>query len=269
MAYFDKDGKQIGFLAAGKFQARHPKEYAEAQKQHGRGGLTIREFVHETGEARREEIRAKHVLTLTPAQQAEVAEGAWWASADAFKSLGVLKLLTLSGVSYYGGWPGHPSPEGKSNLVLRVNSNGIALRRFKDIFEIPWSDVADIAVEGPEQAANRFTATRLIALGPLGLAFKKDNKGSKEAIITVTTKAGDEAIFNVAKTLPREIAPKLTPVAMQARRAQGSRPVELVEQGGEAPDVLTQIKRLAELRDQEILSAGEFDAKKSELLTRL
>jgi hypothetical protein len=79
--------------------------------------------------------------------------------------------------------------------------------------------VSDIVVEGPEAAERRFTATRLVALGPLALAFKKDRKGSKEAIITVTTRAGDEAMFRVERTLPREIAPKLEPLAIQARRA--------------------------------------------------
>jgi len=122
--YFDREGNEIRFLAATKLQARHPKEYAEAQKQYGRGGLTVREFVHEASEAKKDEIRAKCVLTMTPEQRADVEAGAWWTFSDAFKSLGFLKILTLSDGSYYGGWPEHQSPEGKSNLVLKVSPTG-------------------------------------------------------------------------------------------------------------------------------------------------
>jgi len=127
--------------------------------------------------------------------------------------------------------------------------------------------MADIAVEGPDQAATRFTATRLVLSGPLALAFKKDRKGSKEAIITVTTKAGDEAIFNVAKTLPREIAPKLTPLAIQARNA--SHAIIDAEPADAEPDLAGQIEKLADLNANGMLTDDEFASKKAELLARI
>lgn len=196
----------------------------------------------------------------------------WWVSPEAFKSLGLAGMLNLSGVSYYGGWPGHQSAEGKSSLVMRVDQSGISLRRFKAIFTIPWSEISDIVVEGPDEAQRRFTATRLVLLGPLGLAFKKDRKGSKEAIITVKTRAGDEAIFNVAKTLPREIAPKLEPVAMQARRASKGddrTDADRVPTAEGGPDLAEQIEKLADLKAKGILTDEEFAGKKTELLARM
>lgn len=276
MARFDAEGNEIGFMAASKFQAAHPKEFAAAQKQYGRGGLTIREFAREAGATKREDITAKR-LGLTPDElRSKAADGtlSWWESPEGFKSLGFAKTLTLNHVSYYGGWPGHQAPEGKSNLLLKIDVTGITLRKFAAIFTIPWSDVTDIAVEGPEAAQNRFTATRLIALGPLGLAFKKDRKGSREAIITVITTAGDEAIFHVGQTLPRDIAPKLAPLAIQARRAtkqdgQTDQDGERMSSAGALPDVAAQIEKLADLKAKGILTDEEFASKKAELLARM
>lgn len=192
------------------------------------------------------------------------------------KSLGLTRTLSLSEVSYYGGWSRHPSPEGKSNLILRLDKSGISLRKFKEIFTIPWQDVADIAVEGPQEAEKRFTATRLIALGPLGLAFKKSKKGSKEAIITLTTVSGDQAVFHVAKKLPREIQPKLVPLALQIRTRVASvrEPTPPVAEPtphneAAAPDIAEQIEKLAALKEKGILTEDEYAAKKAELLARM
>jgi hypothetical protein len=260
--YYDADGNEISFIAATKFQATHPKQYAAAQKEFGRGGLTIREAAE-----------AKN-LGLTPNELSSKIADEWWASPEAFKSLGLARSLLLNNVSYYGGWPEHQSPEGKSSLILRVDTTGISLRRFKAIFTIPWGAISDIVVEGPEAAERRFTATRLVALGPLGLAFKKDRKGSKAAIITVSTRAGDEAIFHVAKMLPRDIEPKLSPLAIQARRA--SKADETVEPDSQpvpsadaVPDLAAQIERLADLNAKGILTDEEFASKKAELLARM
>ena len=192
------------------------------------------------------------------------------------KSLGLTRTLSLSEVSYYGGWSRHPSPEGKSNLILKIDKSGISLRKFKEIFTIPWEDVADITVEGPQEAEKRFTATRLIALGPLGLAFKKSKKGSKEAIITLTTVSGDQAVFHVAKKLPREIQPKLVPLALQIRTRvaavrEPTPPVAEPTPHNEAaaPDIAEQIEKLAALKEKGILTEDEYAAKKAELLARM
>jgi len=58
--------------------------------------------------------------TAEPSKRETVAAG------PDLKSLGSAKALMLNHVSYYGGWSEHPSPEGKSNLVLRVHKGGIS-----------------------------------------------------------------------------------------------------------------------------------------------
>jgi hypothetical protein len=189
------------------------------------------------------------------------------------KSLGLTRCLTLTKVSYYGGWPEHQTPEGKSNLVLVVDQIGITLRKFKAVFTIPWEAITDVVVEGPEVAEKRYTATRLALLGPLGLAFKKEKKGSKEAIITVATRTGDEAIFHIAGTLPREISPKLEPLAIRARRAAAANSASVPSSdpisSPNAPDIPTQIEKLADLHAKGILTDEEFTRKKAELLGRM
>jgi len=236
-------------------------------------------------EQRREEKKAEfrarveaRRLGLTPEEMsAKLTDGglSWWESPDGLKSLGLGRRLALTHASYYGGWPGHQTPEGKPNLVLTVDVRGISLGKLvTTIFTIPWPEIQDITLEGPLEAASRFTATRLIALGPLGLAFKKAKKGSKETILTVTTKGGDEAIFHIATKLPREIAPKLTPVAMQARRASKGDDESDAVRGSSTPaaptlDIPAQLEKLAELKDKGILTDEEFAAKKTELLERM
>jgi hypothetical protein len=149
--------------------------------------------------------------------------------------------------------------------MLRVDKGGMSLRKLKTIFTIPWQDVADITIEGPEAAERRFTATRLIALNVVGLAFEKDKKGSKEAIVTVTMRLGDDAVFHVAKTLPREIEPKLIPIAIQVRMAapESRGPTTPVHA---APDIAEQIDKLADLLGSGALTEDEFKAAKARLL---
>lgn len=102
----------------------------------------------------------------------------------------------------------------------------------------------------------------------VGLAFKKDKKGSKEAIVTVTTRSGDEAIFHVSKTLPNEIEPKLIPLSIQARKnaPESDAPTPPVEA---APDIAEQLEKLADLNAKGILTDDEFVSKKAELLARI
>jgi hypothetical protein len=277
MPYYDAEGNKISFLAATKFQAKHPREYAAAQKQYGRGGLTVREYMKESvAEAKadyaekRGEIDAS-LPGVTPREDAGTGSLGWWQQPDGLRSLGFMKALTLSNVAYFGGWSEHPDPIGKGTLSLTVDGNGFTARKLKAVFTIPWAVVADIAVEGPEEASQRFTATRLALMGPFGLAFKKDRKGSKVALVTETTIDGDEAIFQIDGKIPREIQPKLMPLAIAARNAHrpdlGQSPAE----GGlgDGQDPAAQLEKLADLHAKGIVTDEEFAVKKAELLGRM
>ena len=81
-------------------------------------------------------------------------------------------------------------------------------------------------------------------------------------------------MFHIAKTLPREISPKLMPLAIQARSAaketsqaeRGSPQIPLPEA---APDIASQIEKLADLKGKGILTEDEFAGRKAELLGRM
>jgi hypothetical protein len=65
----------------------------------------------------------------------------------------------------------------------------------------------------------------------------------------------------------------IEPEAPSAATAVGEEPIEpassVVPDTPGTPDVFDQIRRLGELRDAGLITPGEFDAKKAELLTRL
>jgi hypothetical protein len=72
--------------------------------------------------------------------------------------------------------------------------------------------------------------------------------------------------------LPREISPKLEPLAMQARRAargNGKEDLPSTEPVQAAPDLAGQIEKLADLRAKGILTDEELANKKAELLARM
>jgi hypothetical protein len=117
-------------------------------------------------------------------------------------------------------------------------------------------------------------------LGVFALAAKKKTKST---VILVDTLSGDQAVFEMAKALPHEIGPKLTPLANQARRYAASRQAPA---GGSSPavapgsavpvsapnpaatvSVADELAKLADLHTKGILSDEEFAAQKSKLLS--
>jgi hypothetical protein len=212
------------------------------------------------------------------ATQAKIAGGAWWLTGGAFKCLGFTESFSVSETTYHGGWT--PHPQSHKNDILRIDKTGISLRGFKTIFTIPWEQVTDISVDGPENASERVTAGRVAMMGVFALAAKKK---TKSAVILIDTLSGDQAVFETAKVLPHEIGPKLTPLANQARRYATSRQAPVggaspsVAPGAAAPvgapnpaapvSVADEIAKLADLHEKGILSDEEFAAQKSKLLS--
>jgi hypothetical protein len=111
--------------------------------------------------------------------------------------------MQITHVGYTGGHPEHAKPA--DGLVLQVDDTGIRLRRFRDLFTVPWADVTALHIEGPEQAEKRFTATRLVALGPLGLAAKKTTSDAYMHVETASYSVG----FQIPKTSAGELRSKL------------------------------------------------------------
>ena len=139
---------------------------------------------------------------------------------------------------------------------------------------------ARATVDSAGQLTSRITASRLILTGPFALAFRKKNdnrelyllvEGQGWAItVPVNPKKGKQARefaarINAAASAIVPVAPGLIP---QAPPAPAPEPPP-APATPEPPDVLEQIRKLAELRDAGALTDEEFNAKKSDLLGRL
>jgi hypothetical protein len=213
-------------------------------------------------------------ITAGDAVREKIAGGAWWLTADAFKCLGFSQSFSVGETTYHGGWSKHP--QSHKNDYLRIEKGGISLRGVKTIFTIPWDQVIDISVDGPEAASKRVTAGRVAMMGVFALAAKKKTKST---VILIDVLGGDQAVFETAKALPREIAPKLLPLANQARKYGAARSTSSSGgvQTGSAPapsaapapaslSVVDELAKLADLHERGVLSDEEFAAGKSKLL---
>jgi hypothetical protein len=203
-----------------------------------------------------------------PLQQAP--SGAWWLKPGVFQGLGFSERFTVTETEYHGGWSGHPQPHGKTN-ILEVDKHGIGLRGFKTIFTIPWDQISDVVIDGPEAVAKRVTAGRVLALGVFALAAKKK---TKSAIVLVTMANGEQAVFESHSKLPHEISPKLSPLIAQVRVRAADMSQPLVPTPSPTPaappgggsGIADELAKLAGLRDAGILTEEEFSAQKMKLL---
>lgn len=202
------------------------------------------------------------------------ADGTWWTDPNAFKGLGFLGSLTVGGCAYMGGYSAHPTKHGDTHN-LAVGANGLAYRGFTEIFRIPWSEVADLTVEGPDQAAKRITATRLVTLGVFALAAKKK---SKSAVLIVDLQSGEQAVFHTEKLTAPELKGKLAPITSQIRVAAKRKaelaaatapPAPVASNPNSAPDgfsVADELMKLKQLVDQGVLTDEQFAAQREKLL---
>jgi hypothetical protein len=208
------------------------------------------------------EKRAAQAQALAE-RQAAIAAGSWWLDVGTFRAFGVLHQLTIGKCAYLGGWTEHPKAHGNEKTAnsLLVGPTGLRYRAITTLFAIPWEQVTGIEVEGPEQASKRITATRLLTIGVFALAAQKKTKA---AVITVTTTDGGEAVFQTHDWLALDLRAKLTPVLSHFRNQQTA------EQSAPPPtSAADEIRKLADLRDQGILTEAEFQSKKTELLSRI
>lgn len=159
-------------------------------------------------------------------------------------------------VDYLGG---HPAVDkAHKDKVLVVDDGGVHYRHLRELFTIPWSEVTAVAIDGPEQASKRITATRLVTIGVFALAAKKN---TTEAYLQVDT-ADMSTSFAVHKMSAGELRGKL---GHWVKRLPEPPTVESAAAAGSS-SVADELAKLAQLRDQGVLSAEEFDAQKARLL---
>jgi hypothetical protein len=212
-------------------------------------------------------------------QEKAVSAGQWWLNAEVFKGFGFLQKFSMSETDYLGGWSGHPKSHKKD--ILEFGQPGIAYKAFRTLFLIPWEQVADIEVEGADQAASRVTATRLVGMGVFALAAKKK---SKSAVVIVRLKSGEEACFHTEKFLAPEVRAKLSPVISQLHKAAAqtqtrpaAQPVQPESQPTPSPEpegqpnaglfVADELIKLAQLRDVGVITEEQFTAQRDRLMT--
>ena len=104
------------------------------------------------------------------AKEEQILAGQWWLDSSIFKGLGFTGQWTASETTYHGGFS--DEPKSHAGCILKIDKSGVSLSKFRTIFSIPWSDITDLEVEGPEQASKRFTATRSL-IGSFGTRIQE------------------------------------------------------------------------------------------------
>jgi hypothetical protein len=187
-------------------------------------------------------------------------EGAWWKHPDAFPPLG-WGVLRISHCDYLGGLSNRP--KAYKNKILMVGARGLDYHQdlvigIKSICLIPWDQVAAIEVERPEEASKRVSAGQVLASD---IFAPPANQSASSPVITVRLKSGEEAFFQTRAWTLGDLKAKLAPALshLHPPAAQSARPVSGADE----------IRKLAELRDEGILTDAEFKSKKAELLARM
>lgn len=156
---------------------------------------------------------------------------------------------------YVGGHPDQaPSRDwGK----LRIDSEGIVVERGKTrLLWITWANVDGLEVAGAD-AVQDTRAGNVIAFGALGLLASE----KRRAFLVVTTKAGVPTV-EITGMLPNELRAHLVTVP-EAKRLL-DRPA--ASASGEAVSVADEIRKLADLRAEGLLTDEEFQIEKRRLL---
>ncbi len=218
----------------------------------------------------------KHSVATIEQRHQQISSGSWWLAPDVFRAFGLSARFDAGYSRYLGGWSGYTKTHTSNrNKYLVINKNGISLSVVKTLFTIPWDQVLDIEVEGPESASKRVTAGRALAFGVFALAAKKNEK---LAVLIVQLRSGEEAIFDTRQFTAGELRAKLVPVTSQLRRARGAAPPPVGAPQGQAPapssesppaaalSVADELKKLAELKDAGVLTDDEFAQQKTKLL---
>jgi hypothetical protein len=198
------------------------------------------------------------------ATRERIEGGEWWIAPNAFRGLGLSQRLSILETHYLGGWSGHAKTyTGKLTKALVFDKKGVSLSGISTIFTIPWSDVRDVEVEGPESASKRVTVGRALALGVFALAAKK---AQKSAVVIVQLKSGEEAIFQTEKFTAGEMRAKLVPITTQLKKVAAATPNLESAPAPIAGSVADELKKLAELRAEGVLTDEEFATQKAKLL---
>jgi hypothetical protein len=168
--------------------------------------------------------------------------------------------LQLNNVSYLGG---HPAREAETTMkcVLVVDDTAVHLRAIRELLAIPWSEVTEVLVEGPEEAQRRLTATRALTIGIFALGAKKK---TGECFLAFRTEQY-MAQFKVEKKGAAELRAKLAPWASKLQPLDQP-PIPAAASSSAGLTVAEQLTALAALKEKNLLTEEEFNQEKQKLL---
>lgn len=140
---------------------------------------------------------------------------------------------------------------------------------------VRWNDVVQLEVAGREgqviRSASRGKMREPFHVLSAQTRSREVTRIAAEAYLTVQTPAGRLVLsFPQGSPAAYASAPGGHIAAIEYRQTQMARPVTVTGMPHHnAPDVVEQLRRLAELRDAGVVTADEFEAKKAELLSRM
>lgn len=172
--------------------------------------------------------------------------------------------LDLGECRYLGGIKSQPSAIGSVRTVVRAP--GIEVGPIP----LPWRVVFDVWVYGPDTASSRVTVPRVLLLGVFALAVPK---ATKQSFLVIETEHG-QGVIECFSLTSAELASQIELVRQPLLARQRERDRHAATPTSAAPshhgrDVLVdQIRQLAALRDDGLITDREFEEKKAELLRR-
>lgn len=131
-------------------------------------------------------------------------------------------------------------------------------------FTIPNSQIKDVVIEGKDEVNRRVTVTRLLAVGIFAFALKKKNK-DQESYITLELTDGQEIILFVDNKAPMALRAKLAKVISTVKQTSAASQAQATQQPTQS-SVADELAKLANLKEQGILTQAEFDSEKAKIL---
>ena len=170
------------------------------------------------------------------------------------------KLDALA-VEYMGGY----GDGRKANGIITFYQNQTEFSAVMSTkFTIPNSQIKDILVEGKDEVNRRVTVTLLIAVGIFAFALKKKSK-DQESYITLELIDGQEVILFVENKAPMALRAKLAKVISSVKQVSASHQV-VSAQPQPRVSIADELGKLANLKEQGILTQAEFDTEKAKVL---
>lgn len=170
---------------------------------------------------------------------------------------------------------GHPDWNSSDKGILTVDNDKITYRSgllSTSRFEIPIQEVTNANLQTQEQISRNVTLARVLMFGVFALGMKKKKVDTTQYLVISYKENGIEN----SVVFQSSYIGGLSSSIMKARQVYAKNHPEIEEQRQTestntqpVDDIPTQIKKLADLRDQGILTEDEFNKKKTELLAKM